>query len=244
MATATPPPTVIDPTQPLQNKKYEALAQMVASGVPAYKSYVAVGFKAKTDSAAGTMASDILLRPDVNARLTYLRKGYDQAFAIEISRKVVSNITDRVERIKGYALRRQLLLELMAERAQDPQNQDIPGIRTGTLVVSMKLDAKGKVIQRDVKTDTGMLKSLLDIEKQASIELRQWVEQSSGIAPVDPREMTQEQLDKWLTYLAGLDPDGYKASAVAHGLPERVGDLIEAKASSEQSKPTLVDPLA
>lgn len=242
MATATPPETVLDPTQALENKKHEALVQMVASGVPAYKSYTAVGFKAKTDSAAGTMASEILLRPDVNARLTHLRKGYDQQFALEISRKVISNITDRVERVKGYALRRQLLLELMAERAQDPLNQDIPGIRTGTLIVSIKLDGKGRVIQREVKTDTAMLKHILEIEKQAAIELRQWVEQQGGPPPIDPREMTPEQLDLWMNYFAGLDPTGYKAAVATLGLPEPVGEVIESK--GDKSEPVKVDPFA
>lgn len=240
MATATPPSVATDPTQPLPNIKHEAFAHMVASGVPAYKSYTAVGFKAKTDGVAASCGSLLLNEPSVYARVSLLRKGYDQQFATEISRKVVGNITDRVERIKGYALRRQLLLELMAERAQDPANQDIPGIRTGTLVVSMKLDKRGKVVSREVRTDTAMLKHILDIERQAAIELRQWVEQNTEIPwDFDPKSLTPDQLDKLLAGFSRMDPTGYATIAQALELPAAVGDVIDTKADK-----TKVDPLA
>lgn len=242
MATATPPKTPTDPTEPLSNKNQEAFAQMVASGLAYHKAYAAAGFKAKNTTTATSLSCRMLSNDIVNARVSHLRKGYDQVFAVEITRKAIGNITDRVERIKGYGLQLQLLLELMAERAADPLNQDVPGIRTGNVVVSMKFDKDGNVIQREAKADMAVQDMILKVKKQAAIELRQWVEQQGGPPPIDPREMTPEQLDLWMNYFAGLDPTGYKAAVATLGLPEPVGEVIESK--GDKSEPVKVDPFA
>lgn len=86
------------------------------------------------------------------------------------------------------------------------------------MIVNERFDSKGRVIQREIKTDTGLLKALLDIEKQAAIELRQWVEQQRDL-PFDPQGLSEEDLNKMLDNFAKSQPDTFERARVLLELP-------------------------
>lgn len=58
----------------------------------------------------------------------------------------------------------------------------------GALIVTERFNDKGKLIYRETKTDGVPLRALLDLEKQAAIELRQWIEQKTDL-PFDPMSL-------------------------------------------------------
>ena len=68
--------------------------------------------------------------------------------------------------------------QLIEERAVAPEMQDVPGGKTGLLVRDRKTIGSGESAEViDVfRVDVGLLRSLLEIEKQAAIETGQWTE--------------------------------------------------------------------
>lgn len=101
-------------------------------------------------------------------------------------------IADRVERIRGYEDRRARLYRVMQARAE--QHADVPGGDTGLLIRQVKLvkvydaeagdepgtdvlySAKKSVEVEEYAIDTGLLKELRDLERQAAQDLGQWTE--------------------------------------------------------------------
>ena len=91
---------------------------------------------------------------------------------------VTQGIADKVERVRGYNERRELMCQVIAERGADPGMQDVAGGRTGLIVHNVKGVGKGEDFQLiDLyEVDTGLLKELREHEKQAAQELGQWTE--------------------------------------------------------------------
>jgi hypothetical protein len=67
-----------------------------------------------------------------------------------------------------------LPMELRQARANDPTHQDVPGIKTGLLVVSYV--AAGKVSYLEAKFDVTLSREMRELRKQMVIELNQWSE--------------------------------------------------------------------
>jgi len=64
--------------------------------------------------------------------------------------------------------------QLILERAESTENGGFAGRTTGLLVVQYK--QLGEDIVKEVAVDTGLLKEMRELEKQASQELGQWAE--------------------------------------------------------------------
>lgn len=108
------------------------------------------------------------------------------AALVEASRqRTIGRREDRVEALQRRWL---LLQQVMDERAADPRMQDIPGGKTGLIVikesegVAVKDPAnpdgpeRAVAVPTEVAVDTGFLKELREHEKQAAQELGQWTE--------------------------------------------------------------------
>ena len=91
---------------------------------------------------------------------------------------VTQGIADKVERVRGYNERRELMRQVIAERGVDPGMQDVAGGKTGLIVHNVKGVGKGEDFQLiDLyEVDTGLLRELRELEKQAAQELGQWTE--------------------------------------------------------------------
>lgn len=130
----------------------------------------------------------------------------------EVSR--VRSIGRREDRVEALQRRWMLLQQVMDERAADPVMQDIPGGKTGLIVIkeSEGLEVedpdsptgakKAVAVPTEVAVDTGLLKELREHEKQAAQELGQWTEKKQvtgaggGPQVVTLIGMTLEEFDK------------------------------------------------
>lgn len=119
-------------------------------------------------------------QPEFQAQVEEAREAIRQAIRAE-------GIANKQNRIDALNHRHQLMNRVITERGQwsqvagagDIENLTeeewiAPGAETGLLVRTVKYTPTGKVVEWAV--DTGLLKSLLEHEKQAAIELSQWTE--------------------------------------------------------------------
>jgi hypothetical protein len=83
-------------------------------------------------------------------------------------------IAKKIQRIESYERDFAAMMELRQARANDPAHQDVPGIKTGLLVVSYV--AAGKVSRKEAKFDATLLREMRELRKQMAIELNQWSE--------------------------------------------------------------------
>lgn len=109
-----------------------------------------------------------------------------RARVLEVSRQ--RSIGRREDRMEAYQQRWDWLKQIREERAADPRMADIPGGKTGLIVIE---ESEGVVIKdpdnpdgpekavavpTEVAVDTAYLKALADLEKQAAIETGDWTE--------------------------------------------------------------------
>ena len=94
-----------------------------------------------------------------------------EAMRAEVERQVTdAAIASRVERIFALDDRWHRGRQVIEERAIDPTVQDVPGGKTGLLVRQLKQIGSGRdaSIVEEYAVDTGLLSSLLAMEKEAS----------------------------------------------------------------------------
>lgn len=114
-------------------------------------------------------------------------------FVDEVAR-VVSKFDEQLLRI-GVATRRRRvealnnrwhrMQEVIDARASDTSTSEIPGADTGLLVRQYKGVGRGADFQvvEEYAVDTGLLREMRELERQAAAELGQWVEK---VAPTSP----------------------------------------------------------
>lgn len=91
---------------------------------------------------------------------------------------LAEGIAVRENRVKALNERWDKMHQVITERAEDPELQDIAGGKTGLLVHNVKGVGKGEDFQLiDLyEVDTGLLKELREHEKQSAQEVGQWAE--------------------------------------------------------------------
>jgi hypothetical protein len=102
-------------------------------------------------------------------------EGYLEEFRQEVRRR---GLASRDRRIRALNERWSRLQRIIEERADDPKMAGVPGGTTGLLLHNVKAvgaGEKAKVVDL-YEVDTGLLKELRELEKQAAQELGQWVE--------------------------------------------------------------------
>lgn len=87
-------------------------------------------------------------------------------------------IADKEKRLAGLNDRRNRLLRVIEARADADEYQVAPGGSTGLLARTLKCLGSGDnaTIVAEFAVDTGLLKELRELEKQAAVELGQWNE--------------------------------------------------------------------
>jgi hypothetical protein len=105
---------------------------------------------------------------------------------------VAQGIAARQNRVDAYGDRWERMRQVIAERATDRELADIPGGKTGLLVRTFK--GVGGAIAEEFAVDTGLLREMREIEKQAAQDLGQWVEkqESSG-----EQRITVDYVNDW-----------------------------------------------
>lgn len=103
--------------------------------------------------------------------------------------------------------------QVIAERAADPDMQDVPGGKTGLMVHQVKGVGKGEDFQLiDLyAVDAGLLAEMRAHEQQAARELGQWTEKrdlTSGGKPIGRlplEELTDDELDRRIAEAEGRE---------------------------------------
>ncbi len=106
-----------------------------------------------------------------------------------LARRAISSVERRVASLNARWLK---LHQIVEERANDPTMMKAPGGSTGLLTHTLKTVGAGPaaMVVDEFAVDGTLLKELREVEKQASIELKQWTEKTdvtSGGAPVSVR---------------------------------------------------------
>lgn len=87
-------------------------------------------------------------------------------------------IADKERRLAALNDRWNRLRRVIEERAEDPAVAAAPGGTTGLMVRQLKSVGAGDsaIVVEEFSVDTGLLKELREVEKQAAVELGQWNE--------------------------------------------------------------------
>jgi len=172
----------------LRNSKHERFCHFVARGENATSSYISAGY---SENGARGAACKLQAHASIAERITELQAAISKSL-------VVQAITIKEARLRAVNDRWLKLQQVIAERASDPNMQEIPGGKTGLLAHDQKgvgAGAAAEVI--DVyEVDTGLLKELREHEVQAAKELGQWSEKAEITGPDGgPIETKQHGID-------------------------------------------------
>jgi hypothetical protein len=105
-------------------------------------------------------------------------EAYRQAIHESLMHRAISSVEQRINRNNRDWLK---LQEVIRQRADDPEVRKAAGGSTGLLVRIEKSIGSGdstKIVE-EFAVDTATLKALLDLEKQAAIEIGQWNEKTT-----------------------------------------------------------------
>lgn len=94
-------------------------------------------------------------------------------------------IASRVNRVRAQNNRWERMQQVIDERSQDPEMQEVPGGKTGLLTKQTRGIGSGDHFQvvDEYEVDTGLLRELREHEKQVAIELGQWTEKREHSGP-------------------------------------------------------------
>jgi len=146
----------------LSNPRWERFCAEYARHGNATKAYKSAGY---TGGGADRSAHALRRRPEISVRVTELRTAIEDGI-IQLA------ITERSERLKEYEDRWNRLRTLREERANSKEMSGVPGGRTGLLVRTLKMIGAGKSAEvvEEYELDTGYLREIRELEKQAAIE--------------------------------------------------------------------------
>lgn len=131
--------------------------------------------------------TEIAARVGVSRQILWVwRKDSEFTAAIEqgiesilgsLRRRRISHVEQRIDSLNTRWLKLHRVIEA---RSTDPEMLNAAGGETGLLVRTQKALGGGEFAQivDEFAVDTGLLKELREIEKQASIELKQWTEKA------------------------------------------------------------------
>jgi Terminase small subunit len=153
----------------LHNSQHEAFAQHVAAGLSLTASARKAEYK---ESAAANMGSRLLKHPKISERIQELK-----AIHGEMAKRahVAQGIRNPLARVSALEDRWSRMLNVINERAADPEMQTVPGGKSGLLCMTYKQLGSGvhATVVREFKVDTALLCELREHEQQAAEELGQ-----------------------------------------------------------------------
>jgi hypothetical protein len=176
--------------------------------------------------AAGEFSLDAIAERAGVARSTLRRWRQHPEFVARVEQSLAefrgavraAGLSVRERRVKVLNDRWRRLHQVVTERAADPKMQGVPGGSTGLLVHNVKAVGKGEDFRLiDLyEVDTGLLRELREVEKQAAVELGQWTEKLEQTGDtticVEYESMSDEELIQRARELMGrVDAAGGKS---------------------------------
>lgn len=156
----------------LPNPQHELFAKFAAQGLSLTEAAKRSGY---TESGANNSGSRISRIPAVARRIEELRQLEPNGVVCAGARSGPSRVTAIESRWVG-------MRQIIAERAQDPEMQNVPGGKTGLLAVDYKLLGSGPTatIKTIYKVDAALLYELRQHEELIAEELGQRVKLSES----------------------------------------------------------------
>jgi hypothetical protein len=111
-------------------------------------------------------------------RVQAIRTQRAQALRAEAEARQARRLIERANRLEFLNDRHRGLCQILEERAADPAWENVPGWKTGLMVHTVKGLGKGEDFQvvDEFAVDTGLLRELRELERQAAVETGQWTE--------------------------------------------------------------------
>jgi hypothetical protein len=192
----------------LANARHERFAQLVASGKNGAEAHVLAGY---SRGGAKQSARRLLTH-------AYLQRRIEELQSVIADGIVKLAVTDRNARLTALQERQDALRSIVKARAADPSNQSAPGANTGYMVRNIKQIGGGDTAQvvEEFVLDTGLLRELREIEKQAAIECGDWFEHEKAppvagpsatvqVGRPDLRRLGTERLKALLAIIQGVE---------------------------------------
>jgi hypothetical protein len=154
----------------LPDARKETFAHYVAQGFSKTEAARRAGYKGANNS-----GSRVAQLPHVAARIEELRQADGALVCSSGIRSSPARVTAMEQRWVG-------MRTIIAERAKDPEMQEVPGGKTGLLTVDYKLLGSGEnaIIKRIYKVDTPLLYELRAHEEAVAMELGQRIKRSES----------------------------------------------------------------
>lgn len=169
------------------------------------EAYKSAGFKPTSNESARVCGSRLLRNPQICSRIAELQERVAEAL-------IALEITDRDNRLAEYNERWNKLRTVINRRAATYGEQKNMGGDTGLVVMRKK--KVGNEVVEEFEVDTGLLRTMAELEKQAAIEKGQWVEKQANVE-FDLSKLSADQKDKLQKQLEELafkdNPAGLEA---------------------------------
>ena len=227
----------------LSNQKHERFAELMSwPNAEQRSSYLTAGFHAKNDNSADAAASNLIRRPEVAARIREIRLNREAELGVSVQNALSEigpkddGVFTRVGRAKVLAKHRRGLHQIIEERAAAPEHQNLPGGKTGFVVIRGMKAIKRKVlmhskdpgtkpteVEKIEKTiisavDTKFISALLAVDEQIARELGQWVEKQDDTLRVRKLDdLSDEELEQLIA-----DGERIQAEAAAREANESI----------------------
>jgi|WetSurMetagenome_2_1015567.scaffolds.fasta_scaffold207079_2 hypothetical protein len=175
----------------LKNAKHEKFCQLVAKGSSFYAAYLQAGF---SKNGARNNASRLIAKDIITKRVAELTQKVSQTL-------IAKSISVKENRVAVLQEISDKLRQVIAERAASKEMIGIPGGTTGLLAHDQKGVGYGpaSTVIDVYEVDTPLLKELREYQKQAAIEMGQWVEKgdlTSGGEKLEAVKVTYVQPKK------------------------------------------------
>lgn len=193
----------LDAVSSLSNAKHEIFCNLHASGLNASDAYNQAYGGDKSANVARASGARLLASVAIQQRVAELKKPVDEAAKQVAAQIADATIQNKAKRIATYETDFDAICELQAARANDPDNQEIPGIKTGTLAVAREMLGGGKhgYEVKVARFDAALMREKREIRKQMAIEIGEWSEKQDITVQQDTSKWTQEQWDKHRNFL-------------------------------------------
>lgn len=174
----------------LSNPQHEDFAQFIVAGENMTQAAVLAGYK---PSAASNMGSRLAKLPEIRGRIAELRDLHSKK---ALTQAGIRNPQARISALEDIWHR---MRQVIAERAEDPDMQSVPGGKTGVLVMTYKTVGVGPTaqIKKEYAFDRALVQELRDHSRQAAEELGQWTtrrENYSESVTLDISEVLKQSL--------------------------------------------------
>jgi len=221
-----------------------ALAYALAGATEsvAVKAYLEAGYEPKTHQSARQGAMRLVNDETFMSRVRELQEEIDAKVQENLPSTVDKAVKDRAGRITLLAQELAAINQIIADRAIDPDYQDIPGGKTGRVLLGYQqkgatkhTDEKGRVTLtpeyfKSHAYDAKLIETKKALVDQIRDELGQKIDRK-GVVPMTVDEMKASPVFE--AWLESLEAEAKKTGAIEAPASERIIDIAVAEADRE-----------